>query len=105
MYRRILSSLVLAGPLAACSGAEAPIVELPVIVSSIGLVPAVTDLGYEVSVTRYRVALRDVELSIGGETHQSAGPPAARSLAGPPGGPLPDPGHPVTRPAVRSPGR
>jgi hypothetical protein len=68
---------------AACTAEEAPRVIVPIIVSTADLAPADTDLGYRVTVTSARLALRDLELAVGGEAHTAAGP-----------GARPDPGHP-----------
>jgi hypothetical protein len=71
---------------AGCSGGEEAVsVELEVRVGSRGMTAAVTDLGYTVTVTRFEVALRDLELTVGGETHEAR----ARKR----GGPLYHPGH------------
>jgi hypothetical protein len=54
----------------ACASEEAPRVSMPVAIdaSSAGR-PARTDLGYTVSLTRARAALRDLHFTVGGETH------------------------------------
>ena len=55
---------------AACGGSEEAIeVPLPVVVSADGMVPGQSDEGYQVTVTRVRAALSDLELTVGGETH------------------------------------
>jgi hypothetical protein len=67
----------------ACAAEEAPTVSVPIVVSTAGLTAANTDLGYVVTVTRARLALRDLEMAVGGEAHAVAGP-----------GARPDPAHP-----------
>jgi hypothetical protein len=59
--------LALAG---ACSSEEAPRVSMPVAIdASAAARPALTDLGYTVTLTRARAALRDLQFTVGGETH------------------------------------
>ena len=61
----LLSSALL---VPACSGGgEAPIVELPVEIDSRGLTRVTSDMGYDIEIDRFRVALRDIQFSIGGE--------------------------------------
>jgi hypothetical protein len=80
MKTRILAILAL---LASCFGSEsAAVVELPVVSASAGDVSVETDLGYTVTVTSFRAALRDLEMTVGGEGHG-----ALRAAA------LPHPGH------------
>src|SRR5690606_3652864 len=66
--------LLAAACAAACgSGQEAAEVPLPVVVSTRGAAaPATSDLGYQVTLVRARLALRDLELTVGGEVHGSA---------------------------------
>lgn len=67
-----IAPLLLVVGLWACSEAsEAPRVELPVQISSAGLVPVQNDLGYQVELTRVRVAIRDLGFSVAGELHAS----------------------------------
>jgi hypothetical protein len=59
--------LALAG---GCSSQEAPRVSLPVAADASGTsLPTTTDLGYRVSLTRARAALRDLQFTVGGESH------------------------------------
>lgn len=79
--RIALTLLVLAG----CgTSQEAATVELRVITAASALLPATTDLGYEVTVTDLRVAISTLQFTIEGETH---GDTAANVIA------LPHPGH------------
>lgn len=56
--------------IAACGGSEEAIeVPLPVVVSADGMVPGESAEGYQITVTRVRAALSDLELTVGGETH------------------------------------
>jgi hypothetical protein len=80
---RTPSPILLVSALAACGGGEAPHVQLPVVSSSAGLQPVTTDLGWEVTVTAYRLAIHDLELTIMGETHQEAPVPPPGTLAHP----------------------
>jgi hypothetical protein len=77
--------------LAGCGGSsEAPTVELPVVVDGTGLTEATTDLGYGVTVDALRAAIRDLELTVQGETHEGPVVP----LRAAPGAPnLAHPGH------------
>ncbi|MBX3156072.1 MAG: hypothetical protein KF773_08730 [Deltaproteobacteria bacterium] len=72
--------------LVGCSGSEeAATVDLPVTTSPAALAPAATDLGYQVSLTRVRIAVAKIEFTIEGEMHGDA---AARVV-----GTAPHPGH------------
>jgi hypothetical protein len=51
------------------SSQEAIEVPLPVVASADGMVPAQSDDGYQIAVTRARAALSDLELTVGGESH------------------------------------
>ena len=93
---------------AACSSEEAPRVAAHVVVDGTGMLPTRSDLGYTVTVTRARAALRDLQFTVGGETHAGAASTRDRGalaqLAGgdrprPPGAPGRRRGH---RRAVRS---
>jgi hypothetical protein len=76
-------------PAAGCgSGAEAVEVELPVLVSSARIEPAENDLGWTVTVSELRAAIRDVQFTVEGEEHETG--TVARRV-GPP--PPPHPGH------------
>ncbi len=56
----------------ACAGSsEAPVVELPVEVAAAGVVAVTNDLGYTITISAMRTALRDIEFTILGETHES----------------------------------
>jgi hypothetical protein len=56
----------------ACSSEEAPRVSLPVAAdASATNQPTATNLGYLVTLTRARAALRDLQFTVGGETHQA----------------------------------
>ena len=57
---------------------EAPRVELAVVTDGGGLVPVITDLGYEVELTEARVAVRDVAFTIAGEAHTASESPGRR---------------------------
>lgn len=61
---------------AGCASEEAPRLTAPVVVDASGMQPAATMLGYTVTVTVARAALRDLELTVGGDRH------AARNSAG-----------------------
>ncbi len=57
-----------------CGGAsEAPLVELPVEISNSGLQPVTNDMGYEITITAFRSAIRDIQLSVGGSTSTGDG--------------------------------
>ncbi len=67
------TAAALAAALAACGqSTEAPTVMLPVASAGGPLAVATTDLGYEVTTTRLRVAIADLELTIAGEQHAVA---------------------------------
>jgi hypothetical protein len=54
----------------ACSTEEAPRASMPVAIdASSASRPALTDLGYTVALSRARAALRDLQFTVGGETH------------------------------------
>ena len=82
--RRMIIALLVAG----CSGKEAVEVELPVLVSSERIERAENDLGWTITVSSLRAAIRDVQFTIEGEEHEAG--VAARQLAPPP---PPHPGH------------
>jgi len=71
MLRSPVKNLVLALALATgCASEEAPRVSLPVAIdASAASRPARTDLGYTVTLTRARAALRDLQFTVGGEAH------------------------------------
>jgi len=52
-------------------GDEPEPISLEVLTSGDGVTTSVNDLGWEVTVTTFRVAIRDIELTIEGETHAS----------------------------------
>ena len=65
-------TLCLVAAAAACDdgSAEAPRLAHPMVVDASQAVAAVTsDLGYTVTITRARAALRDLEFTTGGEAH------------------------------------
>jgi hypothetical protein len=62
-------SIVLAVLALGCSSEEAPRVSLPVVVDASGVIPVTNDVGYVVTVTRARTALRDLQFTVGGEAH------------------------------------
>ncbi len=68
-----VAAVVLGAALAGgCSSEEAPRVSLPVAVDASAASKAVTsDLGYTVTLVRARAALRDLQFTVGGETHTS----------------------------------
>ena len=69
MNRNVVFAVLMAS---ACTGSsEAPVVELPMSVSAAGIAAVDTDLGYTVTVSAMRTALRDIELTVLGETHES----------------------------------
>jgi hypothetical protein len=70
----------IAASLLACASEEAPRVSLPIVVDASALVPATTDLGYVVTISKARTALRDLQFTIGGETHASVFERAGRWL-------------------------
>lgn len=55
----------------ACDSEQAPRVTLPIVVDSDGIVPFANDLGYEITITKLRVAFDNVEFTTGGEMHAS----------------------------------
>lgn len=63
---------------ATCDSQEAPRITVPVVVDTTAIAPALTDLGYTVTLTRARMALRDLQFTTGGETHTSLLERAAR---------------------------
>lgn len=67
----MLRALLLLSLAAACGGREAVEVTLPVVTDSARVTPAVTDLGYTVTLTAARAAIRDLELTIEGEEHEA----------------------------------
>jgi hypothetical protein len=76
--------------LAACTGSEeAAKVELPVTTLESALPAATTDLGYQVQVTRLRIAVDTIQFTIEGEMHEDVARTAPGALAPP----LPHPGH------------
>jgi hypothetical protein len=64
-----LLALAMALPSLGCESAESPRVSLPVVVDATGVAPALTDLGYTVTLGRARAAVRDLQFTVGGETH------------------------------------
>jgi hypothetical protein len=64
----LLAVLCIAG----CSSQEAVMVRLPVETDGAGLVSSMTDLGYQVQVDTYRLAFRDLQLTIHGEAHTAS---------------------------------
>ncbi len=56
---------------ASCASEEAPRVIAPVSVDASGVGPVTTDLGYSVTLTSARAALRDLQLTVAGEAHAS----------------------------------
>ena len=82
-------SALLALVMAACGGGrEAVEVQLPVVSDATLIAPVITDLGYTVTITAARAAIRDLELTIEGEEHEIG---TATRIIG--GGALPHPGH------------
>ena len=73
-----LCTIVLAG----CSPAEAPRVELPVLVDGSGLEVADTDLGWTIQFDHARVTLIDLRFTTAGEVHQERQPTGAAQLLG-----------------------
>lgn len=70
---RLSSVLLLATLAPACSGGtEAPIVELPVEIASEGLSRVTSDTGHDIEIDRFRVALRDIQFTIGGEVESAS---------------------------------
>ncbi len=69
---------------------EAPVVDLSVVASSGGVAAAASDLGYTITVTTMRAAVRNFEFTIEGETHQDIRCPQGALCAGPD---LAHPGH------------
>ncbi len=63
--------------LPACVSAEAPRVELAVVVDGSGVEPITTDLGWSVALQEARVAIRDVRFTTAGEIHERAPEPGA----------------------------
>ena len=53
----------------ACSSEEAPRVPVPIRVAAVPSAPFETDLGYTITLTRARAAVRDLAFTIGGKTH------------------------------------
>jgi hypothetical protein len=72
------------------AGREPAPVSLPVVTGDTGATPCTNDLGWAVEVTGLRVAVRDLEFTIEGETHASI-PDRLRGLAVPAA--LAHPGH------------
>jgi hypothetical protein len=69
MNRAIVFSLSTICATAACDGGEAPTVDLAVETMD-GALPATTnDLGWTISVSRYRAAISDIQFTIEGEMH------------------------------------
>lgn len=67
MFRRRFSMVLV---LAACGGGgEAARVMLPVKAGGAGIDPITTDLGYEVTLTTYRAAFKDLQFTVEGEAH------------------------------------
>lgn len=82
-------SLLLALMVAACGGGrEATELQLPVVSDATRIAPVTTDLGYTVTITAARAAIRDLELTIEGEEHEVGA--VARVIGA---GELPHPGH------------
>lgn len=70
-----VKTLTLVAVLVACDAAEEPArVVLPVVLDGSAVVPVVTDLGYEVSLTRARIAVEDFTFAVGGEAHVADSP-------------------------------
>ena len=69
-------ALALAGA-PGCSSQEAERVTLPVVIESKGVTPCTSDLGYTITLTTFRTALRDLELStvLRGPRNQTCGDP------------------------------
>ncbi len=85
MRRTAILTLLAAG----CgSGEEAVEVELPVLVSAARIEPAANDLGWAITISALRAAVRDFQFTIEGEEHEAG---TATRQVGPP--PPPHPGH------------
>ena len=70
-------SLLAAASAAGCGlASEPPAVVIPVETSAAGLRAHATDLGYEVEIDELRVAMRDIQFTVGGEEHDFADRPA-----------------------------
>lgn len=66
----------------ACASEEAERVKAPVVVDARRLAPITTDLGYAVTITGVRAAVRDLQFTTGGEAHAGLWRRARRLLVG-----------------------
>ena len=72
MHLVMCSALVICTLLSCDSPSEAVRVELPLVVDASSIVPVTNDLGYEVTLTSVRIALKDPVFTIAGEVHTAS---------------------------------